>query len=82
MKTKLTLTIDAALMEDINKKAKLNKSINLSQMVERFLYQEFKPEQGKTKSTVKSLRGILRETETIKNWKQEKINRLSKKHLR
>ncbi len=89
MKTKLTLTIDAALMEDINKKAKLNKSINLSQMVERFLYQEFKPGQGKTKSTVKSLRGILRETETIKNlptgqagWKQEKINRLSKKHLR
>ena len=82
MKTKLTLTIDAALLEDINKKAKLNKSINLSQMVERFLYQEFKPEQGKTKSTVKSLRGILRETETIKNWKQEKINRLSKKHLR
>lgn len=82
MKTKLTLTIDATLMEEINKKAKLNKSINLSQMVERFLYKEFKPEQERTKSTVKSLRGILRETEAIKNWKQEKINRLSKKHLK
>lgn len=82
MKTKLTLTIDAALMEEINKKAKLNKSINLSQMVERFLYKEFKPEQERTKATVKSLRGILRETEAIKNWKQEKISRLSKKHLK
>ncbi|HXL57460.1 MAG TPA: DUF6364 family protein [Chitinophagaceae bacterium] len=81
MKTKLILSIDTALVEDINKKVRLNKSINLSQMVERFLYREFKPEQGKRKSTVKSLRGIIRETEATKNWKQEKINRLSKKHL-
>lgn len=82
MKTKLTLSIDADLMDDINKKAKLNKSINLSQMVERFLYNEFKPGHAKPKSTVKSLRGILKETAAIKNWKQEKINRLSKKHMR
>ena len=82
MKTKLTLSIDADLMEDINRKTKLNKSINLSQMVERFLSEEFKRKTAGTKSTVKSLRGILKETDTIRNWKQEKIKRLSEKHLR
>lgn len=81
MKTKLTLSIDAALMEEINHKAKLKKHINLSQMVERFLLDEFKPFAKKKKSLVSSLRGILKETDEIQDWKQEKMNRLAKKYL-
>ena len=80
MKTKLTLTIDAPLMQEINKKAKLNKNINLSKMVEQFLFKEFNPASATKKSSIKSLRGILRETDDLKNWKQNKLDRLSKKH--
>lgn len=42
MKSKLTLSIDADLMNEINQRAKLNKQINLSKMVENFLFNHFK----------------------------------------
>lgn len=80
MKTKLTLTIDAPLMQEINKKAKLNKNINLSKMVEQFLSKEFSSALSAKKSAVKNLRGILNETDDLKNWRQNKLNKLSKKH--
>jgi hypothetical protein len=68
-------------MEEINGKAKLNKQINLSQMVERFLFNEFKPKSNGKKS-VSELRGILKVNDEMNNWKQDKINRLAKKYLK
>ncbi len=80
MKSKLTLSIDSSLMEDINRKAKLDRSINLSKMIEEFLKTEFKPPKHKKKSVVSSLRGIIKETPETINWKKDKEDRLIKKH--
>jgi len=80
MKSKLTLSIDSDLMENINQKAKLDKTINLSKMVERYLKQAFQTTEKK-RSNISSLRGVLKETNELKDWKQDKINRLSKKYL-
>ena len=80
MKSKLTLSIDSDLMENINQKAKLDKTINLSKMVEGYLQQAFQAN-GKTKLSISSLKGILKETEELNNWKQAKTNRLTKKYL-
>ena len=80
MKSKLTLSIDADLMENINQKAKLDKTINLSKMVEGYLQQAFQATEKKT-SSISSLKGILKETDELTNWKQDKLNRLSKKYL-
>ncbi len=79
MKSKLTLSIDSELMENINQKAKLDKTINLSKMVESYLQQAFRA--NEKKSSISSLRGILKETDELNDWKQDKINRLSKKYL-
>ncbi len=81
MKVKLTLSIDASLMETINRKAQLNKKINLSKMVEKFLQEEFKISKHKNKSVVSTLRGILKETPETIDWKKDKEDRLLKKHL-
>lgn len=80
MKSKLTLSIDADLMENINQKAKLDKTINLSKMVESYLQQAFQAIEKKT-SSISSLKGILKETDELKDCKQDKVNRLSKKYL-
>jgi len=80
MKSKLTLSIDSELMNDINQKAKLNKSINLSKMVERFLFDHFKTAQ-KDQGVVSRMRGILTEDPGTINWKKDKEERLSKKYL-
>jgi hypothetical protein len=81
MKVKLTLSIDASLMETINRKAQLNKKINLSKMVEKFLQEEFKISKHKNKSVVSTLRGILKETPETIEWKKDKDDRLILKHL-
>jgi hypothetical protein len=81
MKSKLTLSIESTLMEEINRKAKLDKSINLSKMVEKFLEAEFKFSKQKKKSVVSSLRGILKETPETIDWKKDKEDRLTKKYL-
>ena len=81
MKSKLTLSIDSSLMEEINKKAKLNKNINLSKMVEKFLQDQFKPSKPKSKSVVSSLRGILKDVPETFDWKKDKEDRLVKKYL-
>ncbi|MBC7651274.1 MAG: hypothetical protein H7101_05950 [Deinococcales bacterium] len=80
MKSKLTLSIDSDLMENINQKAKLDKTINLSKMVEGYLQQAFQVTEKK-KASISSLKGILKETEELNNWKQAKTNRLTKKYL-
>ena len=74
MKSKLTLSIDSELMNEINQKAKLNKKINLSKMVENFLISQFKTSVTKSNGIVGSMRGILKETpETLKTPKTPKI---------
>ncbi len=80
MKSKLTLSIDADLIKEINQRAKLNKDINLSKMVEIFLFNQFK-KPHKKKSLVKGMRGILKETPETLNWKKDKEQRLIKKYL-
>ncbi len=81
MKSKLTLSIDSELMNEINQKAKLNKKINLSKMVENFLISQFKTSVTKSNGIVGSMRGILKETPETLNWKKDKEERLSSKHL-
>lgn len=81
MKSKLTLSIDAALMNEINRLSKLDKHINLSKMVENFLSQEFKRTPPSAKSDVHSLRGILKDVNAGDDWKAQKVNRLTKKYL-
>jgi len=51
------------------------------QKIERFLFNKFKSFTKKKKSSVSSLRGVLKETDELQNWKQEKMNRLAKKYL-
>lgn len=82
MKSKLTLSVDASLMNHINHKAKLNKNINLSKMVEKFLSEEFLSETKKPSHSISNLRGILKRSQVNKNWKQQKQQRLSKKYLK
>ena len=81
MKSKLTLSIDADLMNEINQRAKLNKQINLSKMVEGFLFSHFKAPAKETDSVVSRMRGILKETPETLNWQKDKEERLIKKYL-
>ena len=81
MKSKLTLSIDAALMNEINRQAKLNKRINLSKMVEVFLQSHFNQPKQTNNNVVSKMRGILQEAPQTFNWKDERITRLKKKHL-
>lgn len=81
MKSKLTLSIDADLMNEINQRAKLDKQINLSKMVENFLFNHFKAPDKKSDSVVSRMRGILKETPETLNWKKDKEERLLKKYL-
>lgn len=81
MKSKLTLSIDTALMDEINRRAKLNKRINLSKMVEVFLQSQFNKPKQTSNNVVSKMRGILQETPETLNWKNERVTRLKKKHL-
>ena len=81
MKSKLTLSIDSGLMEEINQKARLNKNINLSRMVEKFLQSQFNTAGKDNDAELVSMRGILKETDETINWKEERMSRLLKKHL-
>jgi hypothetical protein len=81
MKTKLTLSIESSLMEEIKKKTRLDKRINLSKMIEQFLFNEFHSSGDKKKeNTVSQLRGILKGA-NVEEWKDEKTDRLTKKYL-
>ncbi|MBV4356013.1 DUF6364 family protein [Pinibacter aurantiacus] len=83
MKAKLTLSIDSTLIDNIKKKARLDKSINISKMVEEFLMNEFgSPKKDDKASVVKSLRGILKGVDDRIDWKDEKYERIVKKHLK
>jgi transposase len=81
MKAKLTLSIDAGLMEEINRRARLNKRINLSKMVEAFLQSQFTETKQTNNAVISKMRGILKETQETLNWKDERIARIRKKHL-
>lgn len=81
MKSKLTLSIDASLMQEINRRARLNKKINLSKMIEVFLQSQFNDTKNLSSSVISKFRGILRETPETIDWKQERLNRIKKKHV-
>jgi transposase len=81
MKAKLTLSIDAALMQEINRRARLNKRINLSKMVESFLQSQFTESRQTNNTVISKMRGILKETPETLNWKDERLSRIRKKHL-
>lgn len=81
MKKELTLSLDADLIETINQRAKLNGALDVSQMVEDFLFDQFMKDKQPGEDVLK-LRGVVHLRDLQDKDHGERYQRIKEKHVR